>query len=310
MTPTATSRVDRARAAAAETQEAAEAETRVDRQREADEQLAAFLSKLRFVKDEWEVEQMRDAVAGTHQGFDAVIADLPEAVRRGRGERWVEGIFGLHARHHGNGVGWTLNTADTGLIVNGDHVTATGLFVEHYQKTEVIWNGEHGNVTFFQNELPYDPPSQSAWRSAPGHDGYLQRYLRTGERRIIGINWYDPDDEPRRRGERSPGDQIVRSPCARQGARTGSAGDDQGMRIAVTGASGLIGSALLPALRADGHDVVRFVRGPATQPDARSWDPAAHRLDPADLADQDDPPAALFPEYARPGISISSIAAS
>lgn len=73
---------------------------------------------------------------------------------------------------HGNGVGWTLNTADTGLIVNGDHVTATGLFVEHYQKTEVIWNGEHGNVTFFQNELPYDPPSQAAWRSAPGHDGY------------------------------------------------------------------------------------------------------------------------------------------
>jgi hypothetical protein len=73
---------------------------------------------------------------------------------------------------HGNGVGWTLNTADTGLIVNGDHVTATGLFVEHYQKTEVIWNGEHGSVTFFQNELPYDPPSQAAWRSAPGHDGY------------------------------------------------------------------------------------------------------------------------------------------
>ncbi len=73
---------------------------------------------------------------------------------------------------HGNGVGWTLNTADTGLVVNGDHVTATGLFVEHYQKTEVIWNGEHGSVTFFQNELPYDPPSQAAWRSAPGHDGY------------------------------------------------------------------------------------------------------------------------------------------
>ncbi|MER7072630.1 adenylyl cyclase [Terrabacter sp. NPDC000476] len=73
---------------------------------------------------------------------------------------------------HGNGVGWTQNTADTGLVVNGDHVTATGLFVEHYQKTEVVWNGEHGEVTFFQNELPYDPPNQAAWRSAPGHDGY------------------------------------------------------------------------------------------------------------------------------------------
>ena len=73
---------------------------------------------------------------------------------------------------HGNGVGWTSNTGDTGLVVNGDHVTATGLFVEHYQKTEVIWNGEHGSVTFFQNELPYDPPSQAAWMSAPGHEGY------------------------------------------------------------------------------------------------------------------------------------------
>src|SRR6266699_3503336 len=38
---------------------------------------------------------------------------------------------------HGNGVGWTSNTADTGVIVNGDNVTAYGLFVEHYQKYEV-----------------------------------------------------------------------------------------------------------------------------------------------------------------------------
>ncbi len=45
---------------------------------------------------------------------------------------------------HGNGVGWTANTADTGVIVNGDNVTAYGLFVEHYQKYEVIWNGENG----------------------------------------------------------------------------------------------------------------------------------------------------------------------
>src|SRR6266566_8170397 len=40
---------------------------------------------------------------------------------------------------HGNGVGWTSNTADTGVIVNGDNATAYGLFVEHYQKFEVIW---------------------------------------------------------------------------------------------------------------------------------------------------------------------------
>ena len=72
---------------------------------------------------------------------------------------------------HGNGVGWTANTADTGVVVNGDDVTAYGLFVEHYQKYEVIWNGENGTVIFFQNEMPYDPPSQAAWMEAPGVDG-------------------------------------------------------------------------------------------------------------------------------------------
>jgi len=73
---------------------------------------------------------------------------------------------------HGNGVGWTANTADTGVIVNGDNVTAYGLFVEHYQKFNVIWNGNGGTDVFFQNELPYDVPSQAAWMEAPGVDGY------------------------------------------------------------------------------------------------------------------------------------------
>ena len=73
---------------------------------------------------------------------------------------------------HGNGVGWTANTADTGVIVNGDNVTAYGLFVEHYQRYETIWNGENGRVVFFQNEMPYDVPSQAAWMQAPGVDGF------------------------------------------------------------------------------------------------------------------------------------------
>ena len=68
---------------------------------------------------------------------------------------------------HGNGVGWTTNTADTGVIVNGDDVTAYGLFVEHYQKYQVIWNGENGATIMFQNEMPYDPPDQASW----SHDG-------------------------------------------------------------------------------------------------------------------------------------------
>jgi len=73
---------------------------------------------------------------------------------------------------HGNGVGWTDNTANTGLIVNGNNVTAYGLFVEHYQQYEVIWNGNGGTDIFFQNEMPYDPPSQAAWMEAPSVDGW------------------------------------------------------------------------------------------------------------------------------------------
>lgn len=73
---------------------------------------------------------------------------------------------------HGTGVGWTSNTADTGVMVNGNNVTAYGLFVEHYQKYEVLWNGNNGTDIFFQNEMPYDPPSQAAWMEAPGVDGW------------------------------------------------------------------------------------------------------------------------------------------
>jgi hypothetical protein len=70
---------------------------------------------------------------------------------------------------HGSGVGWDVNTADTGVIVNGDNVTATGLFSEHYQKYNTVWNGENGKTIFYQNELPYDAPNQAAWQ----HDGTL-----------------------------------------------------------------------------------------------------------------------------------------
>jgi hypothetical protein len=66
---------------------------------------------------------------------------------------------------HGNGgtVGWTVNTAQHGLVVNGNNVLATGLFVEHYQNYEVQWFGNGGETIFFQNEMPYDPPNQAAW---------------------------------------------------------------------------------------------------------------------------------------------------
>jgi hypothetical protein len=72
---------------------------------------------------------------------------------------------------HGTGVGWTANTSDTGLVVNGTDVTALGLFVEHHQKNQVIWNGERGRTIFYQSEFPYDPPNQAAWMDG-AEEGY------------------------------------------------------------------------------------------------------------------------------------------
>ena len=76
---------------------------------------------------------------------------------------------------HGAGAGWTTNVADHGLVVNGNNVTATGLAVEHYQKSQVQWNGNGGETIFYQSELPYDPPSQAAWMDgkANGYPSYV-----------------------------------------------------------------------------------------------------------------------------------------
>jgi hypothetical protein len=87
---------------------------------------------------------------------------------------------------HGSGVGWTSNTADHGVIVNGDDVAAYGLFVEHYQKTEVIWSGERGSAVFFQNEMPYDAPSQAAWSLSDTVNGYPAFVVSPGVKTFEG----------------------------------------------------------------------------------------------------------------------------
>jgi F5/8 type C domain len=80
---------------------------------------------------------------------------------------------------HGSGAGWTSNPADTGLLVNGTNVMAYGLFVEHFRKYNVVWNGNGGKTIFFQNELPYDPPSAAAW-SHDGITGYAAYKVGSG----------------------------------------------------------------------------------------------------------------------------------
>ncbi len=103
-------------------------------------------------------------VGGPHVGKATVALEV------NRDNTILDDLWIWRADHGVAGsVGWTVNTADTGLVVNGDNVTATGLFVEHFQKNEVIWNGNGGEVIFFQNELPYDPPTQADYE----HDGVL-----------------------------------------------------------------------------------------------------------------------------------------
>ncbi len=103
-------------------------------------------------------------IGGPHAGRAAVSlrVDADHAV--------LDDIWAWRA-DHGDGVGWTVNTAANGVLVTGDDVTATGLFVEHYQQYNVVWTGERGRTVFFQNELPYDAPDQAAW-SHDGVDGW------------------------------------------------------------------------------------------------------------------------------------------
>ncbi|WP_214468293.1 aminopeptidase P family protein [Microbacterium flavescens] len=71
-----------------------------------DDDLTRFVSELRLVKDEYEIEQMRLAVDVTARGFDDIVANLPAVVAHPRGERIVEGVFHQRARSDGNAVGY------------------------------------------------------------------------------------------------------------------------------------------------------------------------------------------------------------
>ena len=81
--------------------------------------------------------------------------------------------FWLWRADHGSGVGWNVNKAQNGLVVNGNDVTIYGLFVEHFQEYDVIWRGENGRTYFLQNEKCYDPQNQNDWKS---HEGTILGY--------------------------------------------------------------------------------------------------------------------------------------
>jgi Xaa-Pro aminopeptidase len=82
-----------------------------------DEILVEATSELRLIKDEYEIERMREAVARTIEGFEAVVRALPAAKKHRRGERVVETTFDGHARLEGNAVGYET------IAASGEHAT-------------------------------------------------------------------------------------------------------------------------------------------------------------------------------------------
>jgi len=70
--------------------------------KERDEELAAFLSEMRLVKDDTEITELERAIASTKRGFEDVLRALPASTT----ERYVEGVFNLRARVEGNDVGY------------------------------------------------------------------------------------------------------------------------------------------------------------------------------------------------------------
>ncbi len=98
---------------------------------ETDDALAEALSELRLVKDEYEIGEMRKAVAATAAGFEELIRSLPRAVTHPRGERVLEGAFGARAREDGNGLGYDTiaaagNHANTLHWIRNDGVVRPG----------------------------------------------------------------------------------------------------------------------------------------------------------------------------------------
>lgn len=108
--------------------------------------------------------------------------------------------FWVWRADHGDHVAWDKNTADTGIVINGDNVIMYALMVEHFEKYQTIWNGENGKVYMYQSEIPYDVPNQSLWMSHDGtQEGYASFYVNPDVQQFeahgLGIYLYNRDAE-------------------------------------------------------------------------------------------------------------------
>ncbi|GAA3083460.1 aminopeptidase P family protein [Streptosporangium carneum] len=98
---------------------------------EGDDELETFLSEMRLVKDEWEVAELQFSVDATVRGFEDVVRALPAAMEHRRGERYLEGVFGLRSRLEGNAVGYD------SIVASGAHAC-----VLHWIRNDGRLNGE------------------------------------------------------------------------------------------------------------------------------------------------------------------------
>ena len=96
-------------------------------------------------------------VGGPHEGY------ATSCITMNSNNVYMDHIW-LWRADHGNGAGWETNPCANGIIVNGNDVTAYGLFNEHFQEYQLLWNGENGKVYFYQCEMPYDPPTVESYR--------------------------------------------------------------------------------------------------------------------------------------------------
>ncbi|MCX6302988.1 MAG: coagulation factor 5/8 type domain-containing protein [Bacteroidia bacterium] len=122
-------------------------------------------------------------IGGPHEGSvkSAIVINSKNVI--------VDHIW-LWRADHGNGVGWEKNWCANGLVVNGDDVLIYGLFNEHNQEYQTVWNGNGGRVYFYQSEMPYDPPTADAWKH-DGINGYasykVADHVKTHEAWGVGI---------------------------------------------------------------------------------------------------------------------------
>ena len=134
---------------------------------EKDGELVIFTSEQRLIKDEYEIDQLQQAVDATGRGFNDMIKVLPSATAHERGERVVEGAFYARARAEGNDLGYNTIAAagshacvlhwvrNDGRVKNGELMLIdAGIEMDSYYTADITRTlPVNGKFTLAQREL-------------------------------------------------------------------------------------------------------------------------------------------------------------